>query len=321
MSTQEPLPGPDTEFELVLQDLHARVSPYGASLRGVWQVTESGQKHEIITGYSGAKDKVGGQGDVLIPFPGRVRDGRYMFQGQVYQMTQNDKDGPNAIHGFLRQLLWDVTEATESSRTFSTNLDPNINSGYPFSLQATIRYTLTPSESESVGLTCRFSVTNTGNTPAPVAAGFHPYFTVGSSLIDEDSLLLPFSYLLEFENLLPTGKILSVTDTPYDFRTAHPIGTTAFNTCFCDPIRDPDGLVRIRLTAPDCQRTVTVWFGTPLDYVVLYSGDPLPDSHRRRSLAIEPMTCASDGFNHPTWGLVALAPGDTFSGTWGVQAH
>ena len=56
------------------------------------------------------------------------------------------------------------------------------------------------------------------------------------------------------------------------------------------------------------------------DYVVFYSGDPLPAAHRRRSLAIEPMTCASDAFNHPEWGLVALVPGQTFSGAWGVTA-
>jgi aldose 1-epimerase len=53
-------------------------------------------------------------------------------------------------------------------------------------------------------------------------------------------------------------------------------------------------------------------------YVVLYSGDPLPETHRRRSLAIEPMTCGTDAFNHPEWGLVTLSPGAIFKGAWGV---
>ena len=59
------------------------------------------------------KSKVGGQGDVLIPFPGRVRDGRYTFEGQTYQMPINDKDGPNAIHGFVRLIPWEVAEQFE----------------------------------------------------------------------------------------------------------------------------------------------------------------------------------------------------------------
>ncbi len=66
---------------------------------------------------------------------------------------------------------------------------------------------------------------------------------------------------------------------------------------------------------------LTVWMDDAFNYVVLYSGDPLPETHRRRSLAIEPMTCASDAFNHPEWGLVRLEPGRTFAGSWGVTAE
>jgi aldose 1-epimerase len=64
-----------------------------------------------------------------------------------------------------------------------------------------------------------------------------------------------------------------------------------------------------------------VWMDEAFEYVVLYSGDPLPESHRRRALAIEPMTCGSDAFNHPSWGLVSLAPGGTLTGAWGVSAE
>ena len=63
---------------------------------------------------------------------------------------------------------------------------------------------------------------------------------------------------------------------------------------------------------------LAVWMDEAFDFVVLYSGDPLPPAHRRRALAIEPMTCGSDAFNHPEWGLRALAPGDSFTGSWGV---
>src|SRR5665213_899231 len=72
-------------------------SPYGASLRSLNVTSNSGDTHDVILGYSHKADKMGGQGDVLIPFPGRVGGGRYTFDGKEYQMELNDADGPNAI--------------------------------------------------------------------------------------------------------------------------------------------------------------------------------------------------------------------------------
>ena len=89
------------------------------------------------------------------------------------------------------------------------------------------------------------------------------------------------------------------------------------DNCFVNPIRDSDGLLRIRLTNNDGVN-LTVWADGSLNYIVVFSGETLPDSHRRRSLAIEPMTCGSDAFNHPEWGLLSLAPGESAAGAWGV---
>ncbi|MDX1931971.1 MAG: hypothetical protein SFU56_05145 [Capsulimonadales bacterium] len=302
------------EILLTVDRRQVRVSPFGASLRGFHETGEDGKVHPIVTGYSGTTNKVGGQGDVLIPFPGRIRDGRYSFDGNDYALERNDKDGPNAIHGFLRTKHWETTERTDDMVRFSVTLGPEERPGYPFALMATVRYSLTPEE----GLTCAFKVTNTGDRRAPVAAGFHPYFTVGTETIDDNLLYLPFESYLEFENLLPTGEVSGVGGTSFDFRSPRPIGTTVFNTCFADPVRDTDGFARVRLSSADGGRTITVRMDEAFGYVVLYSGDPLPETHRRRSLAIEPMTCASDGFNRPEWGLARLEPGETLTGVWGV---
>ena len=304
----------EEEITLAVGDLRLKVSPYGASLRGLWRETADGQRQDIITGYTGAKGKVGGQGDALIPFPGRIRDGRYTFDGQANELNRNDKDGPNAIHGFLRLVAWEVEGQTENAARFGVTLNAAAHPGYPFALRASLTYVLL----EENGLTCHFTIENTGENPAPVAAGFHPFFTVGSEHIDADTLHLPFAATLEMENLLPTGAILPVDGTPFDFRQPRSIGNTVFNTCFVNSIRDTDGVLRIRLADGSNGHALTVWMDDKFDYVVLYSGDPLPETHRRRSLAIEPMTCASDAFNHPEWGLVRLEPGQVFAGSWGV---
>ena len=308
---------PDTELTLTRGDLRLVIAPYGASLRGLSHALPNGRREDIITGYSGAAGKVGGQGDVLIPFPGRVAQGRYTFGGRTYQMEKNDKEGPNAIHGFLRQTIWDMEQPSPDEAIFTTSLAPDAHPGYPFSLGVRVTYRLS-----DAGMECAFAIGNLGDSPAPVAAGFHPYFTVGSEWIDTDTLHVPFASYLEFDSvLIPTGRVLPVAGTPLDFRQPRSIGALAFNTCYLGPARDPDGLARIRLSDPSAQKSLTVWLDSAFDYVVLYSGDPLPDSHRRRALAIEPMTCGSDAFNHPAWGLVTLEPGQTVSGTWGVTAQ
>lgn len=309
----------DAEIVLTHGPWRLAVSPWGASLRGLslW----SGEGYEdVITSYVGAKQKVGGQGDVLIPFPGRVAAGRYDFNGQSHQMKKNDSEGPNAIHGFLRQTAWEIVSQNPDWVMFRTQFTANAHEGYPFALTARVTYHL-----DDNGLACAFDIINNGDTPAPVSAGFHPYFTAGTTLIDPDTLTLPFESYLEYANMLPTGNVLPVAGSPYDFRTSGTVGSTVFNTCFLAPTRDDDGLTRIRLSAPasdgNTGRTVAVWLDETFGYVVLYSGDPLPENHRRRALAIEPMTCGSDAFNHHAWGLAVLAPGAALEGTWGVSVE
>ncbi len=291
----------ETELTLTYGDWSARVSNYGASLRGVWF-----QGEEVVTSYSGKENKVGGQGDVLIPFPGRIGGAKYIWDGTEYTLNANDKDGPNAIHGFLRTLNWEIEAQSKHAVEFSLNF-PGAP-GYPFPLAAKITYSL-----NELGLTCSFSVENGGTVDAPVGVGFHAYFTTGSEHIDHDMLELPFRSVLEMENFIPTGKVLDSSE----FLSSKTIGDTKFNSCFLSPILNENGETEIYLMGNG--KIVTVWMDGGFEYVVLYSGDPLPESHRRKSLAIEPMTCGSDAFNRPDWGLSRLAPGATLSGSWGVR--
>ncbi|MGI4789518.1 MAG: hypothetical protein ACRYFS_11785 [Janthinobacterium lividum] len=302
---------PEAELTLTSGDWHLVVSPYGASLRGLTKADT-----ELITGYSGAANKIGGQGDVLIPFPGRIAEGKYTFGGQTLQMDKNDSEGPNAIHGFVRKKIWESDQPSPQEAVFTTEIHESENPGYPFALSIRVSYQL-----EETGLTVSFDIKNTGKTPAPVAAGFHPYYTVGSALINGDTLHVPFDGYQEYKDLVPTGRILPVEGTPYDFRQPHPIHDAVLNLCYVQPQRDADGRVHVRLSDSESQKSLTVWMDSAFDYVVLYSGDPLPPDHSRRSLAIEPMTCGSDAFNHPELGLVTLAPSDTVSGSWGVMGE
>lgn len=307
----------DVELTLAYGSQRAAVSPFGASLRRYY-VQEDGSETDILWGYSGGDNKQGGQGDVLIPFPSRVKDGRYTFNGETHQMEHNDKEGPNAIHGFLRSHTWDHALNGKSAVRFETQIrrDEYASKGYPFSLDVTLEYRL-----DEGGLTCEFLIRNVGEEQAPVGAGFHPYFTVGTEKVDETETLLPASHYLEFEpTLVPTGNLIDVAGTPFDFREFRRVGETRFNHCYTGLIRGADGLARAKLRNPETGRTVTVWMDDSFPYLVVYTGDAIPEPHARRALAIEPMTCATDAFNHPEWGLATPAPGETFQGRYGIHA-
>ncbi|HYW50755.1 MAG TPA: hypothetical protein VE861_09125, partial [Gemmatimonadaceae bacterium] len=161
----------ETEIELRSGRWEAIVSTHGASLRGV---TCDGQV--VVTGYRGADAKQGGQGDVLIPFPGRVRGGRYAWDGVEHQLPLTDKDGPNAIHGFVRKADWQLASRSDESATFAFEFAGA--DGYPFALSMHVEYAL-----RHDGLQATTAITNRAGADAPVGMGFHPYFTVGSASV------------------------------------------------------------------------------------------------------------------------------------------
>lgn len=307
---------PDTELSLRFHNQRAVVSPWGASLRRYLLIDDGGRETDIVWGYSGGNGKRGGQGDVLIPFPGRIANGRYFFDGRPFQLECNDKEGPNAIHGFVRHLPWQVREALTNKVTCEVRLDAETYAarGYPFSLDIAVTYEL-----DAQGLSCAFVVKNIGDRAAPVGIGFHPYFTVGTPLIDETEAQIPGSGYLEFdERLVPTGTTRGVERTEWDYRRFRKIGRQRFNHCYVNLERDAHGMTTASLRHAASGRTIDIVMDSSFSAVVVYTGDAITGTPRA-ALAIEPMTCATDAFNHPEWGLKRLELGETFSGRYSVR--
>jgi aldose 1-epimerase len=109
----------------------------------------------------------------------------------------------------------------------------------------------------------------------------------------------------------------AVSSTDFDFGTGRRIGTTRLDTAFAGLDRDRAGRARIDLDNPGDGRGVTLWLDDRFNYVMVYTGDTLPESSRRRAVAVEPMTCPPDAFRSGT-DLVVLPPAGRWSGTWGI---
>lgn len=265
-------PSPDSEISLSFDNQRAVVSPWGASLRRYFMMEGDGGETDILWGYSGGSHKKGGQGDVLFPFPGRIAEGRYSFDGQALQLECNDKEGPNAIHGFVRTLPWKTHRADSTRAEFDVRLDAEAygRRGYPFSLDIRVTYNL-----DSQGLSCSFAVQNIGHQAAPVAMGFHPYFTVGTSLVDEAEAKIPGAGYVEFnDRLVPTGTIVATAGGDWDFRNYRRIGSRRFNHCYVQLERDAEGLATASLRH--------VGNGRMIDILMDRSFSAVRGLHRRR---------------------------------------
>jgi aldose 1-epimerase len=101
-----------------------------------------------------------------------------------------------------------------------------------------------------------------------------------------------------------------------NIRQPRRIGSTTLDHAFTDLVRDQDGLARVELQDPDQGTWVSIWVDGSYPYLMFFSGDPLPDV-RRRSLAVEPMTCPPNAFRTGD-ALIVLEPGSSFTSTWGI---
>ena len=77
---------------------------------------------------------------MLIPWPNRLEDGSYEFDGQRYQLPIDDVEEQDAIHGLVRWVAWTVGEREPHRVVMEHALHPL--PGYPFSLALAIEYRL-----------------------------------------------------------------------------------------------------------------------------------------------------------------------------------
>jgi aldose 1-epimerase len=253
-----------------------------------------------------------GMGHVLAPWPGRTDHGKYTFQGGEQQLPINDVGNQNALHGLVRYLDWKLVERSGDAVTLALMLFPT--EGYPFTLDLAITYRI-----GEHGLAVHTRAANAGAHALPLGLGFHPYFKVGTDVLDPTTLTLPATtYLPTNDRLIPVGHA-PVAGTPFDFRKPKVIGSVKFDTTFTDLACGQDGRARARLTAPGGKRWVEVWMDASFKFVVAYSGDTLPvPAHRRRGLCLEPLTCAPNALNSGE-GLLTLEPDAHHENDWGID--
>ncbi|MBR8741594.1 aldose 1-epimerase family protein [Nocardiopsis sp. MG754419] len=300
-------------FELRSGDYRARVDRIGAGLQALtWH------DRDLVWPYTRERGPLAFQGQLLAPWPNRVAEGRYTFQGADYRLEVDDAATGSAIHGLAHALEWSPVRVEEHAVTL--RLAFTGTPGYPFPLELTAEYRLAED-----GLTVTLGALNTGTGDAPFGVGFHPYLTLGRPL-DELSARGELTVSADADhsqptdgNLIPRGAPEPVAGGGFDLRRpGRDLGSTVLDTAFTDLTRDARGRAWVRLGGPD--HRVALWAGPGYDWLQLFSADTLGGDAHRAHLAAEPMTCPPDALNSGT-DLLVLAPGEAVERVFGILAE
>lgn len=290
------------QHEIGRDGYRAVVTQCGAGLR---ELTYAGRP--LVQGFGADELASAGRGQLLLPWPNRVGDGRYSFDGHDLQLPITEVKRGNASHGLTRWTAWAALHRTEASVTMGYRL--MAQPGYPWTVDLRTEYAV-----GVAGLSVTVTATNRSAAPAPYAHGAHPYLYAGDQAIDTWQLELLAATRLEVDDRkIPTGR-RQVEGSDHDFRSRRPLGDIELDTAYTDLDRDASGRARVTLVSGDTG--VTLWMDAAHRWVQVYTGDDLP-TRARTAVAVEPMSSPPNAFATGE-DLVVLGPGETHTARWGI---
>jgi aldose 1-epimerase len=279
----------------------------------------------VIDGYEESEMCPGGHGQLLAPWPNRLADGSFEWEGQSHQTPLSEPENHNAIHGLVRWAAWSVAAVDPGEARLTYRLHPQ--PGWPWDLDLAVAYRLGED-----GLRVVTEVANVGDAKSgtcPFGVGWHPYLAAFGGLVDQTELLVPAAEAYRSDGRgLPVGRG-PVEGTKLDFRRRRTVGEAVLDVAFTRLERGDDGRAVVELTPTgrgrgpsggDSHRYgVRMWIDRAYTHLMVFSGDTLADTaRRRRGLAVEPMTCAPDMLRSGD-GRLVLEPGQSFQAAWGLE--
>ena len=290
------------QFDITAGAYAATIAEVGASLR---RYTHAGV--DVTVPFDPDRLPPRCSGAVLVPWPNRVRAGRYTFDGVAQQLALTEPDKGNAIHGLGRWERWAPVLHEATRITLALDVVPQ--KGYPFEVRAEVTYAV----HAELGLSVTISAHNLGSARAPFGAGFHPYLSTHGAPLDRVTVTVPAQQRLLLDDAgVPIGK-QSVAGSPHDLRRGRTLKGLRMDDGFTDlELTEGRGSAEVR----HGKLGARLWFDATFRFLQVFTPDDIVDGVP--GVAVEPMTCAADAFNS-TDGLIVLDPGGTWAGSWGLQ--
>lgn len=269
---------------------------------------------EILDSYTSEEDikenlNTSFKGSNLFPFPNRIKDGKYSLGKENFELDMNFPQESNAIHGLVFEEDFKVVdkEDGEIGCILILEFESKPATGYPFQYRFKSIYRL----KEGEGFECKVKVSNIMDRSIPLGHGWHPYFLVAAEIVNEVAIEFPSTALLEVdEQNIPTGKKREYTV----FNTLKPINETILDNCF-EVKGDKRDIAETTLFNHEKGFGYTIWQETgkyKYNYLQIYTPP------HRKSIAIEPMTCAPNAFNNEQ-GLIILGPFESVNTSFGIK--
>jgi aldose 1-epimerase len=204
--------------------MEADVITYGGILQSLRVPDKQGKVSDIVLGFDSAEEYEQGNkaffGAIIGRYGNRIAGGKFQLDGKSYQIPRND--GNNALHGGSKgfdKVLWNGKIIPQGVEL--TYVSPDGEMGFPGTLTAVVRYTLAGKD-----LKIEYSATTDKDTVVNLTN--HSYFNLageGNGDILKDEVKINASrYTPVDANLIPTGELAPVQDTPFDFRKLTAVG-------------------------------------------------------------------------------------------------
>jgi aldose 1-epimerase len=321
--------GTDSVYAYTLKNnrgLKAVVTNYGATLLELWTPDRSGKSGNIILGYDslqGYLQKANPYfGAIVGRYANRISHARFSLDGKTYNLFANDRG--NSLHGGLKgfdKVVWTVNQVNDSSLALSYSSRDG-EEGYPGNLTAKVVYTV---DGEN-GLEIDYTALTDRKTPVNITN--HAYFNLSagedSVILNEELTLHASRYTPVNDSLIPTGQLVPVNNTAFDFRRPKKIGTDlekvkgGYDHNFVIDKKDSVLNIAANVYDPGSGRKMEVWTTQP--GIQFYTGNFLNGNltgYNGKKIVQHAAFCLEtqhfpDSPNQPGFPNTILEPGQTF---------
>jgi len=205
--------------------MEAYISDFGGTLVSLFVPDREGVQRDVVMGFdtlAGYENNTTFCGTLVGRNANRIRGGRFMLDGQEYHIGQNE--GTNNLHsgpdGYDKRL-WHAEQTAEDSLKL-TLFSPDGDQGYPGNLVVSVTYTVTADNALIIVYGCM------ADCRTPMNLTNHAYFKLGgqdaATVLDDEMMVRADAVTAVDETLCPTGELMDVTGTPFDFRQSKKIG-------------------------------------------------------------------------------------------------
>ncbi|MBQ7210846.1 MAG: galactose mutarotase [Paludibacteraceae bacterium] len=271
---------------------YIEVCNYGASWLSAYMPDRDGQLGEILLGYNDIEAMLADPnyaGRTVGRFANRIRQGKFTLDGRTYQLELND--GNNSNHSGPSGLSFrkfDIVRRDQLSVTFHY-LSSDGEGGFPANVDIYVTYGLTKED-------CQVVIDYSATTDAPTVLNLtnHAYFNLnGYGDIYSHQLRVSSTQMLETDSeFLPTGKVLDVAGSPFDFSQPKPIGrdidwnmqqfawNRGYNHCYMWNREKPSNLIQAELSSEVTGRRLSLY--STYSALQIYSGGFLSSKYPTR---------------------------------------